>query len=199
MRSNVLRTKMIRQIIKQIARTGQSAARVLTFGISSEQWLAALLIGLLLLPVFTLPVSAAVVISKTTDNNVDNFEPVNVPQWFWERAYYSLDAKIEEWMTVRRNAALFGSGDNTDDKSKAKILADTDSNKSKKSKTSTTVKKDAENIKSAADGKPVIKSPSAKVGSSASANNETIDTNAEISGAENGDSLSKTEEILKKR
>ncbi len=78
----------------------------LSLGMSGRQWLASLLICMLLSSIFCLPVRAATVISTNGSISANNFEPVNDPQWFWETAYYKLNATIEEWTISKRNGLV---------------------------------------------------------------------------------------------
>ena len=106
MRSNTLSGKTMRQVRKAIDVITQAAKTFidwLMLGLSGRQWLASLLIGLLLLSIFSLPVQATVYVGSNAETSAaGNFEPVNAPQWFWETAWMKLNAKTEEWLTPRR-------------------------------------------------------------------------------------------------
>ena len=180
MRSDILKTEMIRPMIKQITRIGRAAATLLTFGVSGRQWLTALLIGLLLLPAFSLPVSATVAVGRTADTNAGSFEPVNAPQWFWEKAYYTLDAKIEEWLTVRRNAALFG---DDNDKKVVKTTVENGTDKPKKDKKGESAKNAAEKITAGTKKKSEDVSPTKEI-SSVSTDNPSINSAADKNGGD---------------
>lgn len=102
MRSNSLNKKMLWQTAKEFLRVIQTVMNWLTLGLSGRQWLTSLLIGLLLAPVFSVPVQATININNNFDANANKFEPVNAPQWFWESAAIKLNIEIDEWLTPRR-------------------------------------------------------------------------------------------------
>lgn len=104
MRSNNQHFQKIQQNIEFISMITAKTKTLFTFGLHGRQLTASLLICLLLLPFLTLPVQAGEVVTGTT-NDANNFESVNEPNWFWETAYNSLNAKIEAWATLKRNAS----------------------------------------------------------------------------------------------
>jgi RHS repeat-associated protein len=121
-----LMTKRFSQILyKIVSRILHTAKECLSLGISGRQWVASLLICMLLSPLFSLPVRAATVVNAT-ESGADNFEPVNAPQWFWESAYYSLNTEIEEWITSTRNGSAVegynGHGKDNTENDKVKSL-----------------------------------------------------------------------------
>lgn len=101
MRSNTLHNKAVQQIIKEFSRLLKTSVNWLMLGLSGRQWLASLVICLLLSPIFSLPVQATVLVSNT-DTNANNFEPVNAPQPIWETAWTNLNARFDEWTTPMR-------------------------------------------------------------------------------------------------
>lgn len=125
MRSNTtLGGKMIKQI-KFIHETAQRWADTLLhwllLGLSGRQWTASFLIGLLLLPVFSLPVQAAIVSNAKGNVDFGGFEPVNPSPYPWESAWTKLNVAIEEWETKKRpgneNIAAAYSDTHSEDKS----------------------------------------------------------------------------------
>ena len=105
MRTNTLSDKAIRVITEttvMFQRGTAAGAGWLKPGVSGRQWLASLLIGLLLMPIFSLPITAATSNSGSAAATAGNFEPVNPPTYFWESAWTKLEVAAEEWKTARR-------------------------------------------------------------------------------------------------
>lgn len=106
MRSNIHDIKkMYRRAaatVRGFARTMRAVASLLMLGLNARQWTASLLIGLMLLPIFSLPVGATAAVNST-DENIGDFEPVNAPRWFWESANIKLNAELDKWLIPMRN------------------------------------------------------------------------------------------------
>lgn len=77
-----------------------------------RQLMAMFVICLMLLPIFSLPVSAANVWSLPLDNGADysKFEPVN-PHPIWEKAAIEVNLAAERWMNVPNEPNIISSGE----------------------------------------------------------------------------------------
>jgi RHS repeat-associated protein len=90
MRIKELLTNQLTNILKRKAES-------LTLGLSLRQWTAVWLICLILMPVFTAPISAAAVWSQPVKNEYSHLEPVNPPQPIWKEAKLKFDLAMERW------------------------------------------------------------------------------------------------------
>ncbi|MEP6900602.1 MAG: RHS repeat-associated core domain-containing protein [Actinomycetota bacterium] len=125
MRSNNQNHRQFWQTIKQISPITNKLKDLVSLGLEGKQWLASLLICLMLLPLFALPAGAAI---PAGNAGPDQFEPVNEKLSVWTAGWRSLNAKIESWTTPwRRENALPGESD--DDKKKKKKANDANSEK----------------------------------------------------------------------
>src|SRR5215213_5960106 len=100
----------IRQIIESITAFLPKAKVFITLGLEGRQWLACALICAMLLPVFSLPVSA--VVGFNGGENTGQFEPVNEQLPIWTRAWRNLNVRLELWSASLRNEGLFGNDEN---------------------------------------------------------------------------------------
>ena len=161
MRSNYQYFQKIQQKIEFISPIARKAKTFFTLGLHGRQLVASLLICLLLLPVFSLPVRAGAFVNRMTGDTANNFEPVNEPKWFWETAYESLNAKIEAWATLKRNASYAKSINESlkSEKNEAPVKEADETKPEDKTKTEVT-KKNAEE-KSSGLGKKTVESAEA--------------------------------------
>lgn len=115
-------TRQIKNIQETAARWADNLIARMMFGLSGRQWTASFLIGLLLLPAFSLPVQAAVVFNGKESFNSGDFEPVNPPQHIWETTWKKFNVAFEEWETARRPAGpVFENVHNSENAEKTKL------------------------------------------------------------------------------
>ncbi|MET0752891.1 MAG: hypothetical protein ABWZ66_05940, partial [Pyrinomonadaceae bacterium] len=119
MRSNNHNIRQRRQGVEKVLLLLQKAKNIFSLGMEGKQWLVCIMICAMLLPVFSLPVSAS-----TYRTNSSKFEPVNEKLSVWTETWRNLNAQIESWTTpLRSGNALIG--ENNDDKKK-KVEKDID-------------------------------------------------------------------------
>jgi RHS repeat-associated protein len=104
----------------------EAAKDIIGFGMGAKQWLACVMICMMLMPIFSLPVAGSVYSTSRTDT--ENFEPVNEELPVWTEAWRNLNARIESWTAARRPDSL-PSDENEDEKKKKKKSADPAENK----------------------------------------------------------------------
>jgi RHS repeat-associated protein len=119
MRSYNQYNRQFRQFIKKTSPIAKKLKDFLTLGLEGKQWLASLLICLILLPLFVFPAGAA---NPAVDTDLGKFEQVDEKLPVWVKTWRALNAKIETWFTPWRteNVSL---GENDDDKKKKKKKA----------------------------------------------------------------------------
>lgn len=116
MRSYNQKNRQFWQLIKKISPLPKRFKNFLTLGLEGRQWLASLLICLMLLPLFAIPAGASI---PAVDDNPGQFEPVNEKLSLWIETWRDLNVKIELWTTTWR-AGNGLSGENDEDKKKKK-------------------------------------------------------------------------------
>jgi RHS repeat-associated protein len=116
MRSNNQTNGQIRQSIKRISAITKKGKNFLTLGIEVKQWLASLLICLMLLPLFALPAGAYG--ESGNNQNSGEFAPVNEQLSVWTEGWRNLNAKVESWTTLRRAENAFYNDNVDNDKKK---------------------------------------------------------------------------------
>ncbi len=127
MRSYNQKNRNFWQLIKKIAQLTGKIKNFVTLGLEGRQWLASLMICLMLLPLFAIPAGASM---SVVDNNIGQFEPVNEKLSLWTETWRDLNAKIELWTTPSRaENVLFG--ENDDDKKKKKKAKEVNSEEKK--------------------------------------------------------------------
>ncbi len=125
MRSNTQMVQKIQKTGKIISLIASKAKDYATLGLTGRQWLASLVICLMLMPIFSLPVGAAVYIPKP-DPNIAEFEPVNAEIPIWEKLEINLSARVETWMTAKRELNIIHDENKkkTSDENKSENAAD---------------------------------------------------------------------------
>ena len=113
MRSNKAETRRIRQAMKKLSPGIQKAMSILSLGIDGRQWIAWALIGIMLLPTFSLPAPAG----YSENDMPSQFQPVDEELPGWTELWKNLNEKIESWRTSSP-AADVSYGDDDDKKPK---------------------------------------------------------------------------------
>ncbi len=157
MRSNRQITRQIQRGVEKVLPLLQKTGNIIGLGMEGKQWFASIMICVMLLPVFSLPVSASVY--RVNNPNSSEFEPVNEKLPVWTETWRNLNAKIESWITpLRSENASFG--ENDDDKKKAK-------KKDKEVKSEEKTDKNTEKIADNSESKPGKNTESASKNSKA--------------------------------
>ncbi len=120
MRSYNQKNRQFWQFIKKISPITKQLKNYVTLGLEGRQWLASLMICLLLLPLFAIPAGASI---PAGDTNTGQFAPVNKKLPVWTDTWRNLNAKLESWTTPWRSENVL-SGENDDDKKKKKKAKD---------------------------------------------------------------------------
>ena len=153
MRSNsnktttIVKNSKIEKLIKQIGcRIYQRlnwemrlTAGYLSFGMEMRQWMAMLLICLILLPMFVAPVNALSVLNNKSSaaGETSEFEPVNTPQPFWKSAETFIKLKLEDISSSISSPVLYNdNGDEIEDSAKTTKVSKTGTKKNKKNEDS---------------------------------------------------------------